>query len=314
MTRKITIMVLLGCLCSCTSDQTETIQSSPTIVTPVSVIKKEWSYFGEEGVQFVTPNWNIRTTIPVPRIVDSLPDFYDDLLHHYTTVFGELPYPQKAIDVFIFANETQWKRKLHEILGNGAEEWYSLGRGGLTVDGIGVLYHLDKRGRSRVTLRIAAHEGWHQYAEAVLIDPLPTWLDEGIGTWMEGFRIRSGETIFMPASNWDRLSTLRKIVSADRLDSLDFLINADPSALLSTGRTNLLGYYAQLWAFTSFILEFDEGKYRPALRRLLKAALAGNLRMPNGGWLFAFTNSPLVIEEEFRNWVKQYVRPGSSWR
>ena len=311
---KVTILSSLCLLCSCKSDKSSPSKYHPAVVPITSALKTEWSYYGEEGVQFVTPNWNIRTTIQIPRIVDSLPDFYNDLLHHYTTVFGELPYPQKAIDVFIFANESQWQRKLHEILGDSAEEWYSLGRGGLTVDGIGVLYHLDKRGRSRVTLRIAAHEGWHQYAETVFIDSLPTWLDEGIGTWMEGFRIRSGETIFMPASNWDRLSTLRKIVSADRLDSLNYLIGANPSELLATGRTNLLGYYAQLWAFTSFIVEYDDGKYMPALRRLLQDALEGHLRKPNGGWIFAFTNSPLEIEEEYRDWVKQYVRPGTSWR
>ena len=207
MSRMASIVVVFMFLYACSSQNSTTVHSSPAVGDLPKVTKSKWYFDGEEGVQFVTPNWNIYTTIPIPRIVESLPDFYSDLLGHYTTVFGDLPYPQKRIDVFMFATETQWQLKLLQMLGEDAKEWYSLGRGGLTVDGTAVLYNLDRRGRSRVTLRIAAHEGWHQYAESVFKDSLPTWLDEGIGTWMEGFRIRNGEIDFMPASNWDRLST-----------------------------------------------------------------------------------------------------------
>jgi hypothetical protein len=308
------IVAVFVFLYACSSQNSTTVHSSPTVVDLPKVVKSKWYFDGEEGVQFVTPNWNIHTTISIPRIVDSLPDFYSDLLGHYTTVFGDLPYPQKRIDVFMFATETQWQLKLREMLGADAKDWYSLGRGGLTVDGTGVLYHLDKRGRSRVTLRIAAHEGWHQYAEAVFENCLPTWLDEGIGTWMEGFRIRNGEVNFTPASNWDRLSTLRKIVSADKLDSLNTLLTSEPSALLSTGRSTLLSYYAQLWALTSFIVEFDNGKYLPRLHAVLASALEGTLKKPRGGWMFAFTYNPIQMEREYKGWVVQYVRPGSTWR
>ena len=308
------LFILLLAICACVHDKSATMHSSPAVAGLPKVVKNSWSFDGNEGVQFVTPHWNIRTTIPIPHIVDSLPDFYNDLLNHYTTVFGALPYPKKPIDVFLFANESQWRHKLQDLLGNDAEEWFSLGRGGLTIDGTGVLYHLDKRGRSRVTLRIAAHEGWHQYAEATFIDCLPTWLDEGIGTWMEGFRIRSGEIKFMPASNWDRLSTLRIIVSSDHLDSLNYLITADPSSLLASGRATLLGYYAQLWALTSFIVEYEDGKYLPSLREILAKALHGTLREPHGGWMYALTDDPIEMEREYKEWVVQYARPGSSWR
>jgi hypothetical protein len=308
------IVVVFMVLYACSSQNSTTVHSSPAVGDLPKVTKSKWYFDGEEGVQFVTPNWNIYTTIPIPRIVESLPDFYSDLLGHYTTVFGDLPYPQKRIDVFMFATETQWQLKLLQMLGEDAKEWYSLGRGGLTVDGTGVLYNLDRRGRSRVTLRIAAHEGWHQYAESVFKDSLPTWLDEGIGTWMEGFRIRNGEIDFMPASNWDRLSTLRKIVSADKLDSLNFLLTSEPSELLLTGRSALLSYYSQLWALTSFIVEFENGKYLPGLHAVLASALEGTLQEPHGGWMFAFTNNPTQIEHEYKMWVVQYVRAGSTWR
>ena len=133
---------------------------------------------------------------------------------------------------------------------------------------------------------------------------------------MEGFRIRRGELIFQPASNWDRLSTLRRIVASKRLSTLKVLLNAVPSELLAQGRGALLGYYAQLWAFTSFIMEYEEGLYRPALRDLLLAALDGHLQEPAGrdGWLNAFTEDPVQMEREYQSWVNEYVRPGNTWR
>jgi hypothetical protein len=264
----------------------------------------------------LTDGWNIKTTIGYEHIVDSLPNFYESLLKHYSTVFGELPYPSERLNVFLFSNETQWQQKVVELLGDEAGQWKGLGRGGLTIDGTAVLYHLDRRGRSRATFRIAAHEGWHQYAESILQNCLPTWLDEGIGTWMEGFRIRSGELVFEPANNWDRLTTLRTIVASDRLSSLASLLKAEPSELLSQSRGALLGYYAQLWAFTSFIMEYEDGMYRPALRKILLDAIEGRLRKPRRqvDWLQAFTDNPASIEKQYRTWIVTYVRPGNSWR
>ena len=311
---KICFVCLLTVSCGTATPKLNQFHSSPTIVAEPFVNRSSWNFGTHEGVKFQTPFWNIHTTIQIDSIVDSLPSFYSDLLDHYTTIFGEFPYPRKQIEVFLFAEELQWKEKLKRMLGNQAKEWYSLGRGGLTVDGVGVLYHLDSRSRSRVTLRIAAHEGWHQYAESVFINCLPTWLDEGIGTWMEGFRIRNGKVLFTPSSNWDRLTTMRKIISANQIDSLEYLLESDPSAILSTGRTNLLGYYAQLWAFTSFIVEFEQGKYMPGLHRILTSALHGTLREPRGGWLYAFTSDPREMEREYNGWVLQYTKPGSSWR
>jgi len=110
------------------------------------------------------------------------------------------------------------------------------------------------------------------------------------------------------------LSTLRIIVSSDHLDSLNYLITADPSSLLASGRATLLGYYAQLWALTSFIVEYEDGKYLPSLREILAKALHGTLREPHGGWMYALTDDPIEMEREYKEWVVQYARPGSSWR
>lgn len=313
--------IACGCLLSamgfsCQIAPKESGEHRMAVAVNSSISSTPWSFYGESGTQLITDTWNIRTTIQYEHIVESLPSFFDAFMARYTTVFGKLPYPEDRLNVYLFSNDSQWKRKLEEVLGSSAERWFQLGRGGVTIDGTAVLYDLDRRGRSRATLRIAAHEGWHQYAEAVFKDSLPTWLDEGIGTWMEGFRVRRGEVQFLPASNWDRLSSLRKIVHENRLTPLSILINSDPSSLLDVGRSSLLGYYAQLWAFTSFIMEANSGVYRSSLENLLLDAVHGELKRPSkyGSWLDLFTDDAAAFEKEYKEWVEQYVKPGGSWR
>lgn len=314
--RTVFLLAMLGfALSDCSAVQTgnEPVQRA-TETTNLAVIELPWTFQSDEGVRFVSDVWDIRTTMKYQHILDSLPLFYEALINRYTTVFGDLPLPNRRMDVYLFGNEEQWQKKLKEILGDEAEHWYQLKSGGVTIDGTAVLYHLDRRGRSRVTLRIAAHEGWHQYAEAAFISCLPTWLDEGIGAWMEGFRIRQGEVQFLPASNWDRLTTLRTIINADAISSLEELMQSDPSVLLSNGRTTLLGYYSQLWGLISFIIEYEDGKYLPALRTILQEAATGILREPANGWLSCFTIDQDQFEHEYREWIVQYVSPGSQWR
>jgi hypothetical protein len=313
---RVLVCILVAAGLSCQSSQREDIPQKAAIADMSVMSRTTWSYYGDTGTQLISDNWNIRTTIQYEHILETLPAFFDAILDRYTTAFGQLPYPSERLNVYLFAKESQWQRKLEEILGSKAQKWFPLGRGGVTIDGTAVLYDLDKRGRSRATLRIAAHEGWHQYAEAVFENCLPTWLDEGIGTWMEGFRIRRGGVEFLPASNWDRLSALRRIVQEDRLTSLLILLNSDPSELLEVSRSSLLGYYAQLWAFTSFIMEANEGEYRSSLEKLLLDAVHGELEKPrtHGGWLSLFTEDPKLMEQEYREWVVLYVKPGGTWR
>ena len=310
----VSLLVLVGL--SCQSTQREDIPQRAAIAETNATSMVAWSYYGDTGTQLISDTWNIRTTIQYEHILEMLPAFFDAIMDRYTTAFGQLPYPGEQLNVYLFANESQWQHKLKEILGSNAQKWFQLGRGGVTIDGTAVLYDLDRRGRSRATLRIAAHEGWHQYAESVFEDCLPTWLDEGIGTWMEGFRIRRGEVEFLPASNWDRLSALRRIVNDDRLTPLTILLNSDPSELLEVSRSSLLGYYAQLWAFTSFIMEAKDGEYRNSLQALLLAAVHGELKRPRtrGGWLDLFTDDHEQMEVEYKTWVVEYVKPGSTWR
>ncbi len=315
MMRILSLSLLIAALISCSTHQNSTYAPRAVETANQQMDVSTWVYEGDTGERFISDVWDIRTTLKYQHILDAIPTFYDALIQRYTTVFGDLPVPTRKMDVYLFATEQQWQSQLVLMLGEAeASHWYQLKSGGVTIDGTAVLYHLDKRGRSRVTLRIAAHEGWHQYAETAFVGCLPTWLDEGIGTWMEGFRFRRGEIQFLPASNWDRLTTLRTIVKANRLSSLKELMQSDPSALLANGRTTLLGYYSQLWGLISFIIEYDDGKYMPALKHVLKTAADGTIHEPTKGWLFCFAEDPATFESEYKAWIIDYVRPSGQWR
>lgn len=300
-------------LCACEGTPSTTVPR-PTIVEEFEVHSEPWSFDGNSGVRLRTPSWDIRTTIRHDRITDMLPRFYERALERYATALAPLPWPRQRLNVYLLGDQRQWQSKLVDALGAEAAQWTGLGRGGVTVDGTALLYDLDGRGRSRATLRIAAHEGWHQYAEAVLRDPLPTWLDEGIATWMEGFRIGPTGPQFQPLRNWDRIATLRRVIAADALGPLRDLLDADPATVLEEGRQQLLGYYAQLWALTCFLAE-DE-VYQPRLAALLLAAHDGRLRKFVGSqpsatdWLAYFDEDTARIEIRYRRWAGESVRPG----
>ena len=127
---------------------------------------------------------------------------------------------------------------------------------------------------------MAAHEGWHQFVQAVFADPLPVWLDEGVASWMEGFRWDPSDPrrpIFSPWTNVERHDALRAAATSAGVLGLQELLNARPQDLIASSSGETLRYYAQVWALTHFLFEGAGGALRPALRSMLTDAAAGRL-------------------------------------
>ncbi len=238
-----------------------------------------WDYFGREGQVIRTPNYEIHTTIRHEQVVDRLPIFMEAALAHYRSAIIDLPAPPRPMPSFVFHDREDWETKTVEVVPEQAGQLRGLGRGGYSTRGIAVLYYLDWSGRSRDTLAIAAHEGWHQYTQTTFRDQLPLWLEEGLATYMEGHRWGRPETPpeFQPQRNWERWSTLRSVLRRDRLISLRELVSRSPQEFLAEGKGDLLTYYAQVWALTRFMLEHDGGRYREPLEQILRDAIAGTL-------------------------------------
>jgi hypothetical protein len=191
----------------------------------------------------------------------------------------KLPKPRAALTTFLFQTRTQWQAKTAEMLPDQANMFSNLGRGGFTTKGTAVLYYIDRRGFTRDTFAIAAHEGWHQYTQKTFRHQLPIWLEEGVATYMEGYRTNreTGLPIFQPADNFERREALRDAVRRDRLIPLNDLLTRSPQSFLNNSKDSLLTYYSQVWALTRFLAEGEGGRYRASLEALLTEAAEGRL-------------------------------------
>lgn len=254
------------------------LASAPDLA-PEDIVREPWTFNGAPGQLIETPHYRIRTTIRYASVLDRLPIFLEHAYHRYANALAPLPVPRTKLESWIFADRRQWAARTRELLPDQADALQGLGRGGFSTRGMAVLYYIDWRGRTRDTFAIASHEGWHQYTQSTFRDPLPSWLEEGVATWMEGHRYGAeSEPEFLPYRNDERRRTLARLVRSRRLIPLEELLERSPQSFLSEDKDRLLHYYAQVWALTLFLVDGDEGRWRPGLAQALADAAEGNLQ------------------------------------
>ena len=269
----------------------------------VPVERRPWRYGHHEGWVVETPHYRVYTTVSRRSIVDGLPLFLERALAHFRSDLGTLPAPRERLETYLFDTRNEWEAKTRQLLSDRASTYLTIERGGFTTRGTSVLYYI---GRSD-TLAIAAHEGWHQYAQRVFRNQLPLWLEEGIATYMEGyFSHPDGVPKFRAWANVERYQMLRSAVRADRLIPLSELLERPPQSFLEDGKNRLLIYYSQVWALVHFLAEGDGGRYRPALQQVLADAVQGRLagRRRGGGRRLG----PRVLVEYFESDVDTFER------
>ncbi len=233
---------------------------------------EDWSFGSASGQIIRTPHYRIFTTESQPLLVGRMPNFLERALEHYRAAITPLPAPPIKLDTYFMDNRPQWVRLAQQILGPESENLTRIQRGGFATRGVGVFYDIGVFD----TLSVAAHEGWHQYAQRTLRERLPIWLEEGIATFMEGHKWDGAEPAFLPWANVERFDQLRKAHAAGRLLALPDLLAASPLEA-GPGADALIDYYAQVWALVHFLIEAEEGAYRPALRAILDDAADGRL-------------------------------------
>lgn len=294
-----------------------------------SVRETAWRKGGEHGRELVTPNHRIRTTVRNPVLLARLPDFAEDALLHYRTAFVLLPGPREPLTSYVMGTRSEWAALTRERIEPArAERYLQIERGGFADRGIGYFFDIG----TQDTFAVAAHEGWHQYAQTTFTDQMPPWLDEGCATVCEGFRWSTtdpGRAVFLPWANIERYDRLRDAHAAGALLPLRTLLDARPQVLLGDSSATTLDYYAQLWALILFLREGESGRYADGLALLLSdtangrtrarlrqfAAASGQTLGPGpsvGSGLFAAYIDPDLerIEREYRAFIAEVVRPG----
>jgi len=248
---------------------------SSTIETRSEVLRQPWSFGEAAGSLLSSLNYRIHTTLADGQLLKDLPTLMEAALDHYTTALGELPRPDSGLRSYVFERRSEWAAYTRRRLPNDAETYLAIGRGGYTTEGESVLFNIGRED----TFIISVHEGWHQYTQTVFTDRLPTWIEEGIACYMEGHRFRRGSATptFLPWRNFERFGELRDVVRSDRLLPLKEMLDGTPQASLGQGKSSLLGYYAQSWAFIHFLNEGEGGRYHDGLRQVIADAAEGRL-------------------------------------
>ena len=128
---------------------------------------------------------------------------------------------------------------------------------------------------------------------------LPEWLDEGLATVMEGYRLLPDGLEIDHDANRQRKRRAWWLLRRDRMQPLAEFITDDPHAAMARGRNELLNYYAQAWAYMRYMLADSERT--EVLRRLLKQAAEGRR-------VTVVTPTPSE-DAAFESWCVESLRP-----
>jgi hypothetical protein len=254
-----------------------TARLAPAAVDPGWTDTGVWEFLGHQGRRISTEHFEIRTTITDPRIIDALPDLLEASFRDVQMLAPDVKAPGSPFICYLLADRRQWRNAVRIVVPGMADQLQNLGRGGFTIRGVSVLYDIDPPGRCRDTLALAAHEAWHQVTQRVFKDQLPEWLEEGLATRMEGLDITATGVRPNASNNPERQRRLRWMLYTNRLKSLREFLADDPYAALERDREDLLDYYAQAWAFATFLVEADSAT-RAGVGQLLADALHGRMR------------------------------------
>ncbi len=285
---------------------------------------------GSPGQAISTPSWIIRTTVTRKNLLDRLPLFLEAAHDNYSSSLAILPKPDHPLELYLLQTRSQWALLTRLLLGDRADRFLRIDRGGFTTAGRAVLFNIG----AHDTFALTAHEGWHLYSQSILKPgTLPVWLEEGIATLMEGFRWSAANPMrasFSPWANPERFDQLRDAYARKNLLSLTQLLDASPATLIDTSSISTLDYYAQVWALTLFLSEGDSRAYRNDLERLLTDAAAGSinrqmvraigiqasrkaLRSRKGPGIFHtyFSTDLNQMNARYQHFIKQLVKTGS---
>lgn len=243
--------------------------------------RQAWTLPSEDGQAadgwvLASDNYRVFTTAGA-RIADRLPVFLESALQHYTSSLLPLPMPRAPMETYFLGTRGQWERVTQRLMGNDAGIYLRIDRGGYSARGRSVFYDIGPRD----TFLIAAHESWHQYTQSTFEETLPLAIEEGIATYMEGYRWTGPDRTnaeFLPWRNFERFGQLRDAVAGQELLSLQDLLITSPQDLLAReGSQAALRYYAQVWAMIHFLVEGDGGVHKPALVAMIRDAHEGKL-------------------------------------
>lgn len=116
------------------------------------------------------------------------------------------------------------------------------------------------------TWHVVQHEGFHQFAHAVIRGELPTWLDEGIAEYF-GESLFTGDAFVSGVVPPWRLQRLKEEIKAARLKSIkDIMLTTHEQW---NGRLSIENY-DEAWSMVHFLAHGENGRYQDAFVTFMK--------------------------------------------
>jgi hypothetical protein len=132
------------------------------------------------------------------------------------------------------------------------------------------------------TWNVVQHEGFHQFARAVIGGELPTWANEGLAEYF-GEGIFTGDSFVTGVIPPQRLARVKQQLKSNGFRSIKdimLLAHADWNADLS------MGNYDQAWSMVQFLAHAENGKYQGAFVNFMRAVSKG--QQWEQAWLASF--------------------------
>ena len=238
-----------------------------------------WSYGDDPGVVIHTDHYDIYTTIVDPDIRRRMAEVMEGALGEYQRVAPGVPLTNKPMICYLFATREEWVDYTRRHTGVDAYIYLQISRGGYTVRDWYAGYYL---GSTAATMSVAAHEGWHQFASRHFKGRLPPFLEEGIATMFEDIEWDNNLPQWNLSKNRSRLQSLRNAVEGNYLYPLPELAMKHAGNVVAESGNRVEAFYGENWAFATFLWGAENGKYRPAMRRLISDIADGSVEDPTG--------------------------------
>jgi hypothetical protein len=141
---------------------------------------------------------------------------------------------------------------------------------------------------------VLQHEGFHQFAYAVIGGQRPMWLNEGIAEYF-GEAVFTGDDYLTGIVPQWRLMRVREELNNKTFASIDEMMQL--TAEQWNGKLSVANY-DQGWAMVHFLIHGDGGKYRAAFGRFMQGI---NEHHPwRNAWREQFGDDPAAFEQRWR--------------
>jgi hypothetical protein len=250
--------------------------TGPSAESPVKRVR--WDYQNAPGVILETAHYQIHTTIDDEAVLKGLPQVLEGAYTQYQD-FAVAPPSGKPLKCYVFGKRSEWADFTQKNTGSDAAIYLQITRGGYCIGDWFVSYYVGEK----ATYSVAAHEGWHQYVARHFKGRLPPFLEEGTACMFESVQF-AGSGGHLP--RWDlslnpnRTHGLRRARENGVLWPLEQLVRMHAGDVVHLPGDKIEAFYAQNWAFARFLWEYDDGRYRPAFKKLLADTAAGTVYDP----------------------------------